>query len=363
MHNLAHFLVERGHQVTILTHKAGGLPVWVEREGPVRVIRVRIASQFDRAPGQALRCRFFDALNAVLLGPFYWLWRPQVVHCHLINVDTRYGLRLARLSGAKFVISMRGGETEHWIEGRPFRRDFVARMLRAADRVTGVAGDLLAQGERIAPGVLRKGEVIPNPADPQRIESMRRRSARKPAGRYILFAGRLEAMKDVGTLVAAYQRLSERRPDFPWRLLIAGVGSLDEQLRRQAQAGPGAGRIEFLGHVGYADTLALIDRAEAVVLPSVFSEGCPNVILEAMTLETPVIVSSLPALSELVEHGEDGLVFEMGDAEGLSGWIEQLADDPSIRSKLTRKARARIEDRHSPQKLLERIERIYSEGC
>lgn len=363
VHNLAHFLAERGHQVAVVTHKERGFPFAYEPDGAIRVLRIHIPSPFDRDWFRLIRGKLYDALNALLLAAFCAAFRPQVVHCHLINVDTRYGARMARALGAGFVVSMRGGETEHWIGGREIRQKFVTKMLAEADRVTAVAGDLIEQGAKLLPSLRGKAEVVPNPADPERIRSQRGAIQKPAGGPYVLFAGRLEAMKDVATLIKAYHRLIERRPNFPLQLWIAGVGSLQQELERQAAEGAGNGGVRFLGRTSYSKTLALIDQAAMMALPSVFSEGCPNAVLEAMVLETPVVVSSLPALAELVEDGSSGLVFKMGDAEGLSRRIEELTDDPALGSHLASRARDQIATRHAPGPILERIEQIYGELC
>ncbi|MBI1353578.1 MAG: glycosyltransferase [Acidobacteria bacterium] len=361
VHNLAHFLTARGHKVLVVTHQEEGFPLSLERDGGVRVLRVRIPSPFDRDWPRRVRIRFYDALNGAVLALAGALFRPRIVHCHLINADTRYGEALARRTGAGLVISMRGGETEHWIERRPDRVAYVAALLRRADRVTGVARSLLEQAERLAPGVGSKAEVIPNPADPARIEGLRGAPRLRGGRPYLLFAGRLEDMKDVACLIDGYHRAVRLRPDFPWRLLIAGEGSLGPELERQAAEGPGAEGVEFVGRASYPEALALIAGAELLALPSAFSEGCPNVILEAMALGTPTLVSSLPSLTELVEDGVTGAVFELGDAESLSRRLLEAADDPEGRRAWAERARRKIEREHAPGAILERIERIYRE--
>ena len=361
VHNLAHFLTERGHNVLVVTHKEAGFPLGYERDGGVRVLRLHIPSPFSREKRRRLLVKLYDAFNAVVLGTYCLFFRPRIVHGHLINVDTRYAARLARFFGAGFVISMRGGETEHWIAGREVRRGFVTRMLAEADRVTAVSADLIEQGAKLLSALRAKAEVIPNPTDVERIHRMRGAAKAPERGPYLLFAGRLEAMKDAACLVDAYHRIRRRRPDFSLSLLLAGEGSLAEELRLQAAGGPGRDAIEFVGRTSYVDTLALIDGAALLTLPSVFSEGCPNAVLEAMALETPVVVSSLPSLTELVDDGVTGLVFPMGDAEALSRRIEVLADDPALGRRLAAQARETIGVRHDPTRILERIEEIYRE--
>jgi glycosyltransferase involved in cell wall biosynthesis len=68
-------------------------------------------------------------------------------------------------------------------------------------------------------------------------------------------------------------------------------------------------RIEFCGYVRSAEILPKLDM---VVVPSIDGEGSNAVIKEAWAAGVPVLVSDLPSNTELVTHGEDGLVFSSG---------------------------------------------------
>jgi glycosyltransferase involved in cell wall biosynthesis len=181
-----------------------------------------------------------------------------------------------------------------------------------------------------------------------------------PARPYVLFAGRLEPMKDVACLIDAYHRAAAA-PGFAADLVIAGAGRLASVLRDRAAAGPGAARIRFAGALPYAETLRLIAGARALVLPSRKSEGCPNVVLEAMALGTPVVVSDLPSLAELVDDGTDGAVFPMGDAAALADRLRAVEADAALRARLAAAARERLAVRHAPDAVAARYLALYSE--
>jgi glycogen(starch) synthase len=234
-------------------------------------------------------------------------------------------------------------------------------VLERADYVTAVAGSLLRQACELVPQVEGKSCLVPNPVvlDAHARSSMSPASGLPaPSSPYILFVGRLEAMKDVATLLDAYHLACEES-SFAHGLVIVGEGELLADLERRARKGRGAQRVVFLGRRAHSETLALIRGADALVVPSKSSEGCPNVVLEAMALGTPVIVSDLEALREAVGDGEAGAVFARGSARGLQAEIVALTADPSRRQRYMRAARARLEAKHRLETVLDEYERIY----
>lgn len=88
----------------------------------------------------------------------------------------------------------------------------------------------------------------------------------------------------------------------------------------------------MLGWKGPAEVKALMRAARALVFPSVWYEGQPLTVLEALALGTPVIVSDVCAGREAVRDGVSGLWFRSGDAEALAGALGRLCDDAVARA-------------------------------
>jgi glycosyltransferase involved in cell wall biosynthesis len=176
-----------------------------------------------------------------------------------------------------------------------------------------------------------------------------------PPGRFLLGAvGRLSAEKGFDLLVRAVGQLAAEGMDVG--LLIAGEG--DERDRLQALVGElGLGeRVRLLGYC--PDTRALYQAVDVYVLSSL-REGLPNVLLEAMALETPVVATRIAGVPRLVRDGENGLLVEPGDARALAAAVCRLAGDPELRARLGRAGRATIEQGYSFAVRMEKIRRLY----
>lgn len=155
----------------------------------------------------------------------------------------------------------------------------------------------------------------------------------RPAGVRLVFgfAGRLVAQKRPQDFIAAARRFADRADV---AFLIAGEGSLRADCEALAR-GAGAANVHVLGYVG--DMRDFYAACDVLVLPS-RSEGCPNVVLEAMAMKTAVIAADAAATRELVTSGVDGLLYEIGDVDALAGAMHRLLTEPESRRVLVERA-------------------------
>lgn len=136
---------------------------------------------------------------------------------------------------------------------------------------------------------------------------------RKPQ---MLFAGRLEELKGLRTVLQAWQLLGDAAPD----LLVAGEGPLGDWARENA--GP---KVHFLGQLAPAELHRHMAESRAVVAPSLCYESFALVPAEAHMLGTPVLASDLGNVGASVRPGIDGLRFAPGDAKALAGAVGALS--------------------------------------
>jgi glycosyltransferase involved in cell wall biosynthesis len=91
-------------------------------------------------------------------------------------------------------------------------------------------------------------------------------------------------------------------------------------------------------------------------------EASPNVILEAMAMELPVVASRVGGIPELVEHGTTGLLFEPGDASELAAGLIHLLGDEHLRREMGAKAREKVIAHHTMEKMTRETERVFIEA-
>lgn len=162
----------------------------------------------------------------------------------------------------------------------------------------------------------------------------------RPAGSRLVvgFAGRLVPQKRPQDFIRAAARFAARDEV---TFLLAGEGSRRASYERLADE-LGARTLRVLGYVG--DMRDFYAACDLLVLPS-RSEGCPNVVLEAMAMKTGVIAADAPATREIVTTGVDGLLYSIGDVDALARAISQLIDQPETRRVLVERAYRRVTQR------------------
>ncbi|MCA6378182.1 MAG: glycosyltransferase family 4 protein [Cytophagales bacterium] len=131
---------------------------------------------------------------------------------------------------------------------------------------------------------------------------------------YFLFVGRLSEEKGVNVLLKTFQ-------DRKIRLEIIGDGLLRSQVTSASAA---HNNIHYWGYKDKPFIISRIKKCIALIVPSIWYEGLPITILEAYSTGTPVIVSDLENLNEIVTHGYNGIHFSANDPADLLRCIEEF---------------------------------------
>lgn len=208
--------------------------------------------------------------------------------------------------------------------------------------------DMVGEGERLFPEL--KGKFVRIYNGYNLPELRKRGEAEIPAGLvpggYFLMVARLEeSQKDHETLFRAYTRLPDLSSDgngagIP-ELVLIGEGKDRERLEELVENLGISEKVRFLGF--RSDPLPFMKNALALVHSSKF-EGFGLVLVEAMALGTPVIASDCKSgPAEILEEGKSGILFRVGDVEGLAGELHRIAEDPGLRKELREKSIRRSE--------------------
>jgi len=300
-------LVDRGHEVTVLTADAGdGVPRRETREG-VEVVRHR-----GVAPGGAFHVAPGIGTSVALSDP-----APDLVHAHNYHSLPLLFAALGRraLADAGFVV------TPHYHGGS-------ASSLR--DRLLSVYRPLGGWAVRSADAVVAVGEwerrqlradfgveatVIPNGLDVDRFRTATPEERDRP---YLLCVGRLEEYKGIQHAIRALGELPE------YDLLVAGSGSYRRELERIATREGVAGRVEFLGFVDDGRLPELYAGATVHLALSSF-EAYGMTVGEALAAGTPCLVREAGALNDWADRQGVASVAR-DDSETVAAAVERAAD-------------------------------------
>ena len=170
------------------------------------------------------------------------------------------------------------------------------------------------------------------------------------------FAARIEHLKGPLTLLESFACAS--RGDSRLRLMIAGAGSLEPQLKARARSLGVAAQCEFVGlYTRPEQRKAFMERLDIFALPSL-TEGTPNCIAEAMSHGVPVIASAVGGIPDVVT-ARSGVLIPPGDASALTTALARLAADEDLRRRMGGAARARYEELFAPAAVLPTLLRTY----
>ncbi|PWK13846.1 1,4-alpha-glucan branching protein domain-containing protein [Tumebacillus permanentifrigoris] len=199
-----------------------------------------------------------------------------------------------------------------------------------------------------------KLDVIPNGVDPELLQPSASGESR-PDGRLVMFVGRLVREKGVHTLLNAIPSILAEFPDTAF--VIAGKGPAMSALQEQARGMGIADKVRFAGFISDEERNSLFQAADVAVFPSLY-EPFGIVALEAMAAQTPVVVSDVGGLGDVVSHGHNGLKMYPDDAHSLSLQVRDLLRDPAYGERLAQTALQEI-DRYNWNSIAQQTTAVY----
>ena len=294
-------------------------------------------------------------LDFSLIKKFVRLCRQYQVdiwHAHEYKTDL-LGLIVRRYWPMKLVTTVHG-----YTQMTPRTRIYSAldrRILKFYDHVITVSDDLFEECKRFKVRPCRL-TLIHNAIDTQDFRRKRPLGASvdPSAGFLIGAAGRLSPEKGFDLLIRSIVNLRDAGRNI--RLEIAGEGPERTRLESQIAASGHANAIQLRGQV--EDIHEFFESLDLFVLSS-YREGLPNVLLEAMALEVPLIATRVAGIPQLVESDVSGILIDAGSVDELNASIGRMMDQPQLRIKLARAARRTIEDRFDFSKRMKKIADIY----
>lgn len=198
--------------------------------------------------------------------------------------------------------------------------------------------------------------TIPYYIDLERFRFAANNEKQTPKDEFIIgYVARLSPEKGQRVLLPALKLALEKNENI--KLWLVGDGSDRENLVNMAKELGIEEHVKFWGMRG--DIPELLAQMDLFVLSS-YNEGLGTVILEAMASGVLVIATDVGGVPEIIEHGENGVLFPVGDVEALAGEISRMINlDDAERSRIIRKGRETIESRYSKAIVIKQLSDLY----
>jgi len=213
---------------------------------------------------------------------------------------------------------------------------FLAKLsLKTADKIRGVAINLVAEAKKIAPD--KKYFIFPTFTDLN--DFLNEPDIR--FNNFILFVGHLQKVKGLDYLIEAFDKITTEFPAL--KLVLIGQGTEKFQNRDN---------IKSKGRLSLEQTRAVMKDCYCLVLPSL-SEGLPRVLMEAMALGKPVVASNVGGIPDLIQDSQNGFLFEVANSNELAEKLRILLNNRNLAIEMGKAGREFVQSKFSNEKYIE----------
>lgn len=348
-------LMDRGISVTVLTQHSDGLPEYEEIEGvPV----------YRKIKGWHL----FEPTYMISVLHFLLKHRKafDIIQCFGLYLFIPPALLMKYLFGKRVVARLEcsGRFGDFWRIAQLKWKKLVMASSRRLDKIIFISSDIRKELiENQYP--LEKLVYIANSVDTDRFKPPEKHE--NLGSNDFLFVGRLDEQKGLDYLIKAMDIIKSKESNV--RLFIVGDGQLRNHLEELCKKLELENHIVFVGFTH--DVLRYYQSAKIFVLPSL-SEGLPLSLLEAMSCGLPVVATIVGGNAEIVDPnlktkevvsdyhiGENGVLVNPEDIEGLAKAILKLLKDEELAKRLGKRARKTVEENYSQEKIINEYMDLY----
>lgn len=368
VHALATALAAAGHDVTVATrhgdHPDGSAAAWDETVDGVRIVRAPQDPPLFPFTGETL-LEWTMAFNHSLTRTALLACRTQdfdVIHAHdwLVThaaVTLKHHLDLPLVAT---IHSTEAGRHRGWLP------DDTSRAIHSiewwltfeARRVLVCSQHMRWEVNRLFELPEDKTLVVANGVDAA-VFAVEAGEPEPATGPVVVSAGRLVHEKGIQDLIDAAAILRDEHPGL--RVLIAGEGPHEDELRDQAERRGLAGTVEFLGFVAGAALPRLLASADCFAIPSRY-EPFGMVALEAAAAGTPVVAGRCGGLAEFIVDGETGLTHTPARPEELAAAISRVLTDRDLAGRLRTGAKAMVSERFGWEPIAAEVVTAYEQS-
>lgn len=278
--------------------------------------------------------------------------RPDIVHLttsgQLAVVRDIFILAICRILKIGTVYHIRFGRLPQILQTQTKEARFFCCAAKMAGHV--VAIDQKTYEALVVEFYYSKVSLVPNCFDPSALPAVNHAPLHK-----VVFIGWVIPTKGIQELVEAWTLLDRSE----WSLTIVGPGD-DHYIDEVKKYGKENSRIAFVGPKNHSETMSLLNESTILVLPS-YTEGFPNVVLEAMAACKAIVATNVGAIPEML--GKDrGILISPQDTLALSNALKTLMSDPVLCHKLAQAAYDYAQSCYSVQAVFSLYKNLWVAG-
>ena len=173
------------------------------------------------------------------------------------------------------------------------------------------------------------------------------------------YVGRLSEEKGVLNFVRAILELSKGISGVEF--LIGGDGRLRGEIEKYLSEESLKGKVELPGWIPHDELPGYLNQLKLLVLPS-YTEGLPNIMLEAMACGTPILATPVGAIPDIIKEGETGFLMENNSPECIATNVIRALDHPDLEG-IAQRARSLVEREFTFERAVERWREILEDVC
>lgn len=365
VHDLSHRLIKDGHEVTVVTYKEGNVEDFEDDNG-VKVYRV---NNYMINPNNFID--WIMQLNFNLIskateiinkeGPF------DVIHAH--DWLVAYAAKTLKDSFKTPIIATihateAGRNSGIHDEVQRYINDTEWMLTYESTEVIVNSNYMKNELQRLFGLPYEKINVVPNGVNLNLYNGVEkdynfRRQYAADNEKIILYVGRLVYEKGIQNLIAAMPKVLNGYHDS--KLIIAGKGGMIDELRDEVRRLNIENKVYFTGYLNLNQVTKMYKCADVAVFPSTY-EPFGVVALEGMLSGTPVVVSDVGGLNEIVQHRENGMKSYAGNPNSIADSILELLYNPGLGAEVSRAAKAKVKAQYNWNKIAQDTHFIYQKA-
>jgi len=354
--HLAEHMISKGHQVDIVTGLLNEPSIeydkWQQETdviNDVKVYRVRVPNvKYAGIVAGVLRL-YARSLKLDQQNDY------DIIHSHIFPAMVCGALSKRR---KKLLITLQGGDIGEYKESGWFIRTaetpFIHWSLKKADLVHCVSTHIAKAAERLG---AREVSVVPNGVDtavfrPGDKHQLRRKLGYGLKDKIVVSTSRLTPKNGLDYLVKSLVPLDNVK------LIIIGEGEQRKHLESLIQDLKLSNRVFMPGALPHQELPQYLAIADVFCRPSV-NEGFGISFIESMACRIPTIGTAVGGITDIINHGENGILVPPEDTKVLSGVIKRVIEDNSLARKIAENGFQTVKQKFTWEKVLQQMENLY----